>query len=89
MAHWRAVLPPSAYMEVGYECLIADREAQTRRMIDFTGLDWQETCLTPEQNPRPIATASAWQARQPVYATSVQRWRRYEPWLGELLQLRG
>jgi tetratricopeptide (TPR) repeat protein len=89
MAHWRAVLPTSAYMEVEYESLIADREAQTRRMIDFTGLDWQQTCLTPEQNPRPIATASAWQARQPVYATSIQRWRRYEPWLGELLQLRG
>jgi hypothetical protein len=34
-----------------------------------------------------VATASVWQARQPVYATSIERWRRYEPWLGELRQL--
>jgi hypothetical protein len=28
-----------------------------------------------------------WQVRQPVYTTSVARWRRYEPWLAELRQL--
>ena len=34
-----------------------------------------------------MKTASLWQARQPVYTTSVERWRRYEPWLGELREL--
>jgi hypothetical protein len=34
-----------------------------------------------------VKTTSLWQARQPVYATSVERWRRYEPWLGELREL--
>jgi hypothetical protein len=56
-------------------------------MIAFTGLPWNDHCLQPEQNTRPITTASAWQARQPVYASSVERWRRYEPWLGALREL--
>ncbi|MGH7052502.1 MAG: tetratricopeptide repeat-containing sulfotransferase family protein [Stellaceae bacterium] len=84
MAHWRSVLPPDRYLEVDYERLIADREAETRRLIAFAGLEWEEACLYPEQNRRTVKTASAWQARQPVYTTSIERWRRYEPWLGEL-----
>ena len=44
-------------------------------------------CLSPERNKRTVRTASLWQARQPVYSTSVARWRRYEPWLGELREL--
>lgn len=87
MEHWRTVLPADVFLEVEYERLIADREAETRRLIAFTGLEWDDACLRPEQNKRPIGTSSAWQARQPVYATSMQRWRRYEPWLGELRQL--
>jgi tetratricopeptide (TPR) repeat protein len=87
MDHWRSALPPGRFTEVEYETLIADREAETRRLIAFCGLDWDEACLTPERNSRVVKTASLWQARQPVYATSVGRWRRYEPWLGELRDL--
>jgi tetratricopeptide (TPR) repeat protein len=87
MEHWRKVLPAEVFMDVQYERLIADREAETRRLIAFTGLDWNDSCLRPESNKRSIDTASTWQARKPVYATSLQRWRRYEPWLGELRQL--
>ncbi len=87
MDHWRKTLPPGIFMDVQYERLVADREAETRRLIAFTGLDWDDRCLQPEQNARTISTTSAWQARQPVYATSVQRWRRYAPWIGELRQL--
>jgi tetratricopeptide (TPR) repeat protein len=84
MAHWRNVLPPGAMLEVDYEHLVADRDAQTRRLVAFAGVDWNDTCLRPEQNAREIGTASAWQARQPVYGTSVARWRRFEGW-GEVL----
>jgi hypothetical protein len=82
-----AVLPHERFIEVDYEALIADREAVTRQLIAFAGLDWHDACLTPERNERMVMTASMWQARQPVYATSVARWRRYEPWLGELREL--
>ncbi len=87
MAHWRSVLPPDRFTEVQYEALIADREAETRRLIAFCGLEWDDACLAPERNERGVRTASLWQARQPVYTTSVERWRRYEPWLGEFRDL--
>ena len=87
MDHWRKILPSDIFLEVQYERLIGDREAETRRLIAFAGLDWNDDCLRPEQNKRPISTSSAWQARQPVYTGSMQRWRRYEPWIGELRQL--
>ena len=85
--HWRAVLPPDRFIEVDYENLVADREAVTRRLIAFTGLEWSDACLEPESKERTVMTASFWQVRQPVYATSVERWRNYEPWLGELREL--
>lgn len=87
MTHWRTLLPAERLFEIDYEELITDREEATRRLIAFSGLDWDDACLRPESNDRLIKTASLWQARQPVYRTSVERWRRYEPWLGALRQL--
>jgi hypothetical protein len=87
MEHWRALLPPDRFIDVDYEELATDRERVTRRLIAFTGLDWHDACLEPERNERPVRTLSVWQVRQPVYTTSVARWRHYEPWLGELRQL--
>jgi tetratricopeptide (TPR) repeat protein len=87
MDHWRAVLPADRFIEVQYERLIEDRATETRRLIAFAGLDWDDACLLPEKNERAVRTASVWQVRRPVYASSVERWRRYEPWLGELAGL--
>jgi tetratricopeptide (TPR) repeat protein len=87
MEYWRLVLPAERFTEVTYETLVSDREAETRRLIAFCGLDWDDACLSPERNDRLVTTASLWQARQPVYASSVDRWRRYDPWLGELRTL--
>jgi tetratricopeptide (TPR) repeat protein len=87
MDHWRRALPADRFIEVEYETLIADREAETRRLIAFCGLNWDDACLAPERNSRVVKTPSLWQVRQPVYKTSVERWRRYEPWLGELREL--
>ena len=87
MAHRRTVLPPDRLLEVDYEALTADPEPVTRRMIEFCGLDWDDACLAPEGNRRVVRTASVWQARQPIYRSSVERWRNYELWLGELADL--
>ena len=84
MDHWRAVLPPDRLLEVDYEDVTSAPESASRRLVAFCGLDWDAACLHPEQNPEPVRTASQWQARQPIYRTSVERWQRYEPWLGEL-----
>jgi hypothetical protein len=83
MAHWRRTLPADCFLEIDYEALVAERERLTRLIIGFCGLEWDQACLHSERNRRVIKTASNWQARQPVYTTSVARWRHYEPWLGE------
>lgn len=87
MAHWRATLPPDRLLEVDYESLIANREAETRRIIEFVGLEWNDACLHHERNERNVNTPSVWQVRQPIYNTSVDRWKRFEPWLGEFRSL--
>jgi hypothetical protein len=87
MDHWRAVIPPERLLEVDYEDVVADPDASARRLVAFAGLPWDDACLAPEKNPDAVRTANKWQARQPVYRTSTERWRRYEPWLGELREL--
>jgi tetratricopeptide (TPR) repeat protein len=85
--HWRNVLPADRFVEVDYEDLTRAPEPVTRRIIAACGLVWHEACLRPESNPRAVKTPSKWQTRQPIYRTSVARWRRYEPWLGPLRAL--
>ncbi len=53
-------------------------------MIAYCGLAWDDRCLEYYKNKRPVQTASSWQARQPIYRDSIQRWKRYEKYLGEL-----
>ena len=62
-------------------------EPVIRRIIASCGLAWHDACLRPESNPRAVNTPSKWQARQPIYRSSVARWRRYEPWLRPLRAL--
>jgi lipoprotein NlpI len=85
--HWRSVLPSDRFLEVDYEELTRTPEPVIRRMIAACGLAWDDACLRPECNPRAVKTPSKWQTRQPIYRSSVARWRRYEPWLGPLRAL--
>jgi len=85
--HWRRVLPADRFIEVDYEDLTRAPEPVIRRIIAACGLTWHDDCLCPESNPRAVKTPSKWQTRQPIYRTSVARWRRYEPWLGPLRAL--
>jgi hypothetical protein len=87
MDHWRRVLSVDRFIEVDYEELTSRPEPVIRRIIAACGLAWHDACLRPESNPRAVKTPSKWQTRQPIYRTSVARWRRYEPWLGPLREL--
>jgi len=87
MEHWRKVLPSDRFMEVDYEDLITDRENTTRKLVQFCGLEWEDSFLHHEKNEGAIRTPSWWQARQPVYSSSMGRWKNYEPWLGEFKKL--
>ena len=85
--HWREILPDDSFLEVRYESLVQNREEETRRIVEFCRLPWDDSCLRPEDNLRTVVTPSFWQVRQPVYTGSLDRWRRYEPWLGSFSQL--
>ena len=85
MDHWRSVLPSDAILDVAYEDVVEDLEQQARRLIAYCSLPWDDHCLSFHQTSRPIATASNVQVRQPLYHSSVARWRRYEAYLQPLL----
>ena len=86
MQHWRSLLPAGSFFEVQYEDIVVDMEEQARRLIDYVGLEWNDACLDFHKNKRSIRTASVTQVRQPIYKTSVERWRNYEPYLAPLLE---
>ncbi len=77
MGYWTSN-PPLAMHTVEYEQMVREPEAEARRLIAFAGLDWHEACLKPEASSAAIATASRWQARQPINDGSCGRWKNYE-----------
>ncbi|MEM7541748.1 MAG: sulfotransferase, partial [Pseudomonadota bacterium] len=84
MAHWVETFPEKI-CTVDYEALLEDPKAQIKRLVEFLALDWQQQCLNFHHNQRTVTTASNWQVRQPLYSSSVSRWRRYQNSLGPLL----
>jgi tetratricopeptide (TPR) repeat protein len=83
MAHWHRVLP-GAILDVQYEALVDRPEAISREICSFCGIDWQPSRLNFAARRHAVTTASAVQVRQPLYTTSVGRWRLYESHLQEL-----
>jgi tetratricopeptide (TPR) repeat protein len=83
MDHWRSVLPAPIH-RVQYEETVADLEATARRLVAACGLEWNASCLEFHLARRPVRTASFAQVRQPVYASSVGRWKHYESELADL-----
>lgn len=76
MEHWHRVLP-LPILDVQYEDLVADQESQSRRIVEFCSLPWDETCLEFYREHRQVRTASFWQVRQPLYTSSIDRSRMY------------
>lgn len=83
MDHWRG-LKPLPILDVDYEKVVADQEGETRRLLDFCGLEWSDACLRFFETERAVKTASVWQVRQPMYASSVGRWKHYASFLEPL-----
>ncbi len=85
MDHWRTVLPPGVMIDVAYEDVVGDMEGQSRRILAHCGLDWDPACLDFSRPGGGVWTASAGQVRQPLYRSSVGRWRPSEAVLRPLL----
>ncbi|MEC8338334.1 MAG: sulfotransferase [Planctomycetota bacterium] len=83
MQHWREVLP-SPFYEIEYETLTQDPETETRKLIEFCGLPWDERCLAFYENETAVRTASRIQVREPIYQSSAGRWKNYATELAPL-----
>ena len=86
MDHWRSVLPEGVMLEVQYEDVVDNLEEQARRIVAHCGLEWDNACLAFHRTERSVRTASASQIRQPIYTSSVGRWRAHEIQLQPLLR---
>jgi tetratricopeptide (TPR) repeat protein len=85
MDHWRRVLPLPIF-ELSYEQMVEDMEGTARKLLDFVGAEWHEEVTRFYETKRAVRTASVTQVRQPIYKSSMQKWKRYEAYLGELLK---
>jgi len=88
MEHWRNTITLPIF-DVQYENLIQDPEAGVRSITEFCGLPWEDACLSFYKNMRQVKTASCDQVNQPIYTTSVERWRNYEEYITPLLEALG
>ena len=86
MAHWHAVLP-GRVLDVHYETMVTDQAEQTRRLLEFCGLPWEDACLRYYETQRAIRTASSEQVRLPIYTDSVGVWRNYTRELAPLIEI--
>jgi tetratricopeptide (TPR) repeat protein len=80
MDFWRSTLSKRIY-NLDYEQLTVNQEPETRQLIEYLGLDWDENCLSPQNNTRRVATASNLQVRQKVYQGSSEQWKKFQPFL--------
>ena len=88
MEHWHGVLPMSM-QEVEYEELVTHPETVIRDLIEFCGLAWSDRCLAFHETDRAVQTPSKLEVRQPMYASSVGRWKRYEKQLQPKIEVLG
>lgn len=85
MNHWRQILPVHAWLDIHYEDCVQNLDGEAKRLLDFCNLPWDPACLRFYQATRQVRTASFLQVREPVYTSSVERWRRYEQGLQPLI----
>jgi len=78
MEHWKKVLPPGTILDFEYEEVVEDLDVQAKRLVNFCGLDWQDSCLEFYKNDRMVRTASIAQVRTPIYKSSVAKWKRFK-----------
>ncbi|MBD2841074.1 tetratricopeptide repeat-containing sulfotransferase family protein [Erythrobacter rubeus] len=88
MDHWDAVLPRKV-LRVQHEDVLDDLEGQTRRMLDFLGLPFEEACLQFHKTDRAVRTASSEQVREPINRKGQGAWQPFEPWLAPLKEALG
>jgi len=85
MEYWKN-LYGDKILSINYNDIIDNTVSTSKLIIEYCGLDWNENCLDHNKSERVIYTSSQWQARQPIYNTSKERWRNYEEYFPELTE---
>jgi len=88
MDHWDKVLP-GFVLRVQHEDVVDDLEMQVRRILEFCGLPFEESCLNYYETVRDVRTPSSEQVRQPIFKTALEQWRHYETELQPLITALG
>jgi hypothetical protein len=88
MDHWDTVLPGKV-LRVQYEDVVADLDSQVRRILDYCGLPFEESCINFYKNERSVRTPSAEQVRQPIYKSGLDQWHNFDHCLEPLKQALG
>jgi len=83
MAHVDRVLPGRVHRLI-HEELVRNPDDEIRRLLDYVGVPFEESCLRFHETERAVKTPSAEQVRRPLSAAGLEQWRNFEPWLGEL-----
>jgi tetratricopeptide (TPR) repeat protein len=85
MQYWKSVSKIEIF-EMNYETTVANLEGQARALINYVGLPWNDACLKFNESSNQVSTISNWQVRQPIYSTSVKRWKAYEKHIQPLIE---
>jgi hypothetical protein len=83
MDHWNRTMPAAIY-SINYESLVSDQLGETRKLLEFCGLPWEDACVDFHRNATATTTASAAQVRREIYTSSVAQWRHYDRRLAAL-----
>ncbi len=83
MAHWDAVLP-GRVLRVHHESVVFSLEDEVKRMLAYCGLDFEPACLQFFESERSVRTPSSEQVRQPIFTSSLDTWKAFDPWLTPL-----
>jgi len=86
MSYWQKLFPGEIFT-VQYEDLVLDQERVSKQLIEYIGLEWDEICLDFQHNERNVSSPSNMQVRQPMYKSSMNRWKLYEEQLQPLIEV--
>jgi hypothetical protein len=85
MNYWHTLFPNKIY-DICYEDLTTNQEEETRKLLEYCELEWDDNCLNFHTNKRSVNTASSLQVRQKMYQGSSEVWKKYEDYLQPLIK---
>lgn len=86
LEYWKSILPAGQILEIQYKILVENSAEESKKVLEFCGLDWNPDILDFHEKESTIRTASRWQVGQPIYKSSSMRWKNYAPFINDLAQ---